>query len=180
MGEGGGSAFGSVCCYHICGRANVLRATLQSTSFPLFFGSGFRRRGLYNASMSGRPRIQAHFTSGGTAAFKEEDLIRRFDQFYAESETIVAGVAASIAANDLAKLGELVDLSQKLTDTHLRNQVKTIKNICGHATWCLVLGACNPVACLLQHALHVPRNKSPAVCLAGRVDRGNLVAWLTC
>ena len=67
--------------------------------------------------------FQAHFASGGTAAFTEEDLIRRFDQFYAESETIVAGVAASIASNDLAKLSELVDLSQKLTDTHLRNQV---------------------------------------------------------
>ena len=83
--------------------------------------------------MSGRPRIQAHFASGGTAAFKEEDLIRRFDQFYAESETIVAGVAASIAANDLAKLGELVDLSQKLTDTHLRNQV----TFAGMLLWCL-------------------------------------------
>ena len=67
--------------------------------------------------------FQAHFANGGTAAFKEEDLIRRFDQFHAESETIVAGVAASIASNDLAKLSELVDLSQKLTDTHLRNQV---------------------------------------------------------
>jgi len=50
-------------------------------------------------------------------------LAPRFEQFYRESECIVAAVGESFAAKDLKRLGELVDESQSLTDTHLKNIV---------------------------------------------------------
>ena len=70
-----------------------------------------------------RAAISGHFAAGGTADFEEADLIRRFDQFYAESEEIIPEVAKAFAAADAAALGKLVDRSQLLTDTHLQNQV---------------------------------------------------------
>ena len=70
-----------------------------------------------------RAAITGHFASGGVADFSEAALLRRFDQFYAESEEIIPEVAKAFAAADGAALGTLVDRSQLLTDTHLQNQV---------------------------------------------------------
>mmetsp|Transcript_36304 Transcript_36304/g.108932 ORF Transcript_36304/g.108932 Transcript_36304/m.108932 type:complete len:472 (-) Transcript_36304:96-1511(-) len=70
-----------------------------------------------------RKIIKGHFAAGGTAAFDEAALIRRFDQFFAESEEIIPAFADAHARGDWAALGALVDRSQELTDTHLQNQV---------------------------------------------------------
>jgi len=54
-------------------------------------------------------------------------LARRFDQFHTESEVVVPGLARALGggeaagAVDTAAIGTLVDLSQKLTASHLRN-----------------------------------------------------------
>ena len=54
-------------------------------------------------------------------------LARRFDQFHTESEEVVPGLARALGggeaagAVDTAAIGTLVDLSQKLTASHLRN-----------------------------------------------------------
>ena len=55
-----------------------------------------------------RSAIKKHFASGGTAAFTEEQLLVRFDQFFAESEELVQQVATSLQASDWPTLkGEL-------------------------------------------------------------------------
>jgi galactokinase len=56
-------------------------------------------------------------------------LAPRFHQFYVESECIVAGVGQAFASKDFEKLGELVDLSQELTDTHLKNLVPETRRL---------------------------------------------------
>ena len=54
-------------------------------------------------------------------------LARRFDQFHTESEEVVPGLARALGggeaagAVDTAAIGTLVDLSQKMTASHLRN-----------------------------------------------------------
>jgi len=55
--------------------------------------------------------------------FTAADLQDRFEQFYAESEEIIPAAGDALAAGELARLGELVDRSQHLTETKLRNQV---------------------------------------------------------
>jgi galactokinase len=47
-----------------------------------------------------RSAIKKHFASGGKADFTEEQLLVRFDQFFAESEELVARVATSLEASD--------------------------------------------------------------------------------
>jgi len=70
-----------------------------------------------------RAGIKAYFAGGGDAQFDEAALLTRFDQFYAESEEIIPKVAQAFADQDFEALGTLVDRSQLLTDTHLKNQV---------------------------------------------------------
>ena len=70
-----------------------------------------------------RKAIAAHFDSGGTAQFTQEQLTVRFDQFFAESEQLVAAVAQALENSDWASLGTAVARSQELTTTHLQNQV---------------------------------------------------------
>lgn len=48
-------------------------------------------------------------------------LVRRFEQFYEENENVVPNVATAFRNADYASLKKFVELSQKLTDTHLRN-----------------------------------------------------------
>ena len=48
-------------------------------------------------------------------------LLRRYEQFFTESEELVPGVASLLASDDSAALGVLVDRSQALTESHLRN-----------------------------------------------------------
>lgn len=50
-------------------------------------------------------------------------LVTRFEQYYEESEIIVAKVAKAFADADYKALGELVDRSQELTGSHLKNLV---------------------------------------------------------
>ena len=47
-----------------------------------------------------RAAIKKHFASGGEAAFTEEQLLVRFDQFFAESEELVQQVATSLGSSD--------------------------------------------------------------------------------
>ena len=47
-----------------------------------------------------RAAIRKHFASGGKAAFTEQQLLVRFDQFFAESEELVAGVAHALQSSD--------------------------------------------------------------------------------
>ena len=56
-------------------------------------------------------------------------LSERFQQFYQESEQIVAQVGEAFERRDLAALGELVDKSQSLTDTHLKNLVDETREL---------------------------------------------------
>ena len=51
-------------------------------------------------------------------------LLRRFQQFYEESEQLVPWVGAAFATADADALGTLVDRSQELTTSHLRNTLE--------------------------------------------------------
>ena len=71
-----------------------------------------------------RTAIRKHFADGGEAAFTLEQLLVRFDQFFAESEELVAAVATALGAEDYAGLATAVERSQELTTTHLQNQAR--------------------------------------------------------
>jgi len=55
--------------------------------------------------------------------FSPEDLGGRFEQFLEESTVLIPGVAAWLARQDVIPIGELVDRSQELAETCLKNQV---------------------------------------------------------
>jgi len=80
------------------------------------------------------PHIAAALASAGLAASAErmraaladameKELLARFEHFFNESEEIVPSAGDAIAAGDLPALGRLVDLSQKLAEGFLGNQV---------------------------------------------------------
>ena len=75
-----------------------------------------------------RTAIRKHFADGGEAAFTLEQLLVRFDQFFAESEELVAAVATALGAEDYAGLATAVERSQELTTTHLQNQARQPPN----------------------------------------------------
>jgi len=54
--------------------------------------------------------------------FNAEQLSRRWEHFYAESEEIIPAAGAALASGDLETFGRQVDRSQKLTNTLLGNQ----------------------------------------------------------
>ena len=56
--------------------------------------------------------------------FNAEQLSRRFEHFYAESEEIIPAAGDALAQGDLDEFGRQVDRSQLLTDTLLQNQVE--------------------------------------------------------
>ena len=58
--------------------------------------------------------------AGGAAPFS---LLARFEHFFNESEEIVPSAGDALAAGDLPALGRLADLSQKLAEGFLGNQV---------------------------------------------------------
>lgn len=62
-----------------------------------------------------------HGAAGSDSPAPAGALTRRFAQFFEESEVIVPRVTAAIAASDASTLGPLVDRSQQLTESHLRN-----------------------------------------------------------
>ena len=55
--------------------------------------------------------------------FTAEELSKRFEHFFAESEQILPAASNALAAEDLTEFGREVDRSQLLTDTPLGNQV---------------------------------------------------------
>ncbi|KKN86399.1 hypothetical protein LCGC14_0269530 [marine sediment metagenome] len=88
-------------------------------------------------SASGRddPHMAAAVAGGGVeevrrvvasakhAEFTGDELLERFEQFHAESVEIIPAAGDAIAAGDMDRFGELVDRSQHLTETLLKNQV---------------------------------------------------------
>ena len=61
------------------------------------------------------PSTESYYSRGA--------LVRRFEQFFHESEVIVPSVAKAFAECDYKKLGELVDRSHKMTIQKLRNTI---------------------------------------------------------
>ena len=55
--------------------------------------------------------------------FTRRELLSRFEHFFSENEEIVPSAADALAAGDLPALGRLVDISQKLAEGYLGNQV---------------------------------------------------------
>ena len=56
-------------------------------------------------------------------AAHNQDLLTRFEHFFGESEEIVPAAGDALAVGDLPAFGRLVDLSQKLAEGYLGNQV---------------------------------------------------------
>ncbi len=52
-----------------------------------------------------------------------DELLERFEQFYAENEEIIPTAGKALAAGDVATFGMMVDRSQDLTERQLKNQV---------------------------------------------------------
>ncbi|PYR77928.1 MAG: galactokinase [Acidobacteria bacterium] len=58
-----------------------------------------------------------------TPPFTADDLLKRFNQFYQESEQIIPAAADAMARADLSTFGQLVDRSQRGVEDWLGNQV---------------------------------------------------------
>ena len=73
-------------------------------------------------------RIAAHddgsWSADGADAAPRGALCSRFGQFYAESEELVPAVADAFARGAVDDLAPLVDRSQALTESHLRNTLE--------------------------------------------------------
>jgi galactokinase len=65
----------------------------------------------------------AKATRHGDAQFTPNDLLTRFEHFYAENEEIIPAAGNALAKGDMQAFGRQVDRSQELTDTLLGNQV---------------------------------------------------------
>jgi galactokinase len=68
-------------------------------------------------------RIREALIRSRPPAFAPGELINRFEQFLAECTEIIPGVAQSLAAGELDKIGALVDRSQDGAERLLGNQV---------------------------------------------------------
>lgn len=68
-------------------------------------------------------RIRRLIASAADAAFSADTLLRRFDQFMAESFEIIPAACRAIASWDPETLGLIVDRSQREAETGLANQV---------------------------------------------------------
>ena len=72
----------------------------------------------------GSPERIRDALSGATSdAFTAQDLIDRFDQFYAEDQEILPAAGDALERGDLDGFGTLVDRSQELAEKLLKNQV---------------------------------------------------------
>jgi galactokinase len=69
-------------------------------------------------------RIRQVLRGSGTGGFSPEDLLRRFEHFFAESEEIIPAAGDALEAGDIPGFGAQVDRSQELTETLLQNQVE--------------------------------------------------------
>jgi galactokinase len=68
-------------------------------------------------------RIREALISSRSPAFSSDELLDRFEQFLTECTEIIPGVAQSLAAGELDRVGALVDRSQDGAERLLRNQV---------------------------------------------------------
>jgi galactokinase len=69
-------------------------------------------------------RIRAALRAGPPLPpFTTDDLLKRFDQFFQESEQIIPAAADAMARGDLTAFGRLVDRSQRGVEDWLGNQV---------------------------------------------------------
>ncbi len=75
------------------------------------------------SSADGVDRVREVIQSAQHEEFSPAELSDRFEQFYAEAVEIIPAAAEALAAGDLAAFGELIDRSQHLTETQLKNQV---------------------------------------------------------
>lgn len=75
------------------------------------------------------------------AEFSPDDLSDRFEQFYAESVEIIPAAGDALAAGDMETFGTLVDRSQELTTTQLKNQVEETVFLARTARECGALAA---------------------------------------
>ena len=70
-----------------------------------------------------RPKTEGTEDRGPRTETATPDVIERREQFREETEVIVPGVGDAIRDRDWARLGTLVDRSQALAESVLRNQV---------------------------------------------------------
>ncbi len=68
-------------------------------------------------------KIHQALASSDVPGFSRQDLRRRFDQFYLESEAIVPAAAMALDTGGLKAFGSLVDRSQSAAERLLGNQV---------------------------------------------------------
>ena len=54
---------------------------------------------------------------------RQEALLARFDQFAEETLVVIPGAAAALLRGDLGEFGRIVDRSQRMAETLLRNQI---------------------------------------------------------
>jgi len=70
-----------------------------------------------------------HWPADPSRPYEADSLAPRFEQYYVESEQIVAQVGQAFQDKDYKALGELVARSQELTDTHLKNLVPETRRL---------------------------------------------------
>jgi galactokinase len=71
----------------------------------------------------GAEGVREMLRNSTNAEFGAGDLTDRFEQFYAENEEIVAAFGDAMEWRDWEMLGHVMDRSQKLSETKLKNQV---------------------------------------------------------
>lgn len=74
-------------------------------------------------STDARERMREALISSRSPAFSPKEMLNRFEQFLTECTEIIPGVAQSLAAGELDKVGALVDRSQDGAERLLDNQV---------------------------------------------------------
>ena len=76
-----------------------------------------------NSGSDAIDRIREVLRRSGEGEFTAEELVGRFEHFGAESEQIIPEAGDALARGDMATFGQMVDLSQALTESLLKNQV---------------------------------------------------------
>lgn len=76
-----------------------------------------------SSSADAPARMREALISSRSAAFSPRELLNRFDQFLTECTEIIPGVAQALAADEVEKIGALIDRSQEGAELLLSNQV---------------------------------------------------------
>ena len=75
------------------------------------------------SSVEALRRLREILRSDSIPSERSRELVRRSEQFQAESNEIIPVAGEALSRGDLAEFGRLVDRSQELAETHLGNQV---------------------------------------------------------